>query len=208
MNMTTNNHKLECDGKDYGVITHAIKMIPANKKGMTCEIGLRRGGGTGHIMTALSEGLFPFKVHVAVDPFGNIIYAHKDGVNSKMDYTNSMRDTSIGHIYTCAMNLGVNFLFINLEDSEFFKRYADGIPVYSDYKHVLSEYMFVHFDGPHQYEPVYDEFVWFNERMTSGATTVFDDIKLYDHDKLEKHIFACGWKLLKKSERKASYQKG
>lgn len=201
------NHNLTGDSKDYQLITRAIEAIPANKKGMTCEIGLREGGGTGYIMEALSKGLFPFKVHVSIDPFGNLIYPHKDGIDTQMDYTNSMRDKTIGHVYTYAMNLGVNFLFINLEDSEFFKRYHDGIPVYSNNKHILSEYIFVHFDGPHQYEPVYNEFVWFNERMTTGATTVFDDIHYYDHEKLEEYILVSGWKLLEKTDKKASYQK-
>ena len=200
-------HNLKGDSKDYQLITQAIEAIPADKKGMTCEIGLREGGGTGYIMEALSKGLFPVKVHVSIDPFGNLIYPHKDGINTQMDYTNSMRDKTIGKIYAYAMKLRVNFLFINLEDSEFFKRYSDGIPVYSDNKQLLSEYIFVHFDGPHQYEPVYDEFVWFNERMTKGATAVFDDIHYYNHVKLEKHILACNWKLLEKTNRKAAYQK-
>lgn len=201
-------HKaLEGDSKNYEVITHAIRAIPKGKQGMTCEIGLRRGGGSKYIMDALAAGDFPNKVHVAVDPYGNIIYAAKDGVNQIYDYTNHMRDESLGPIYSYAMSLGVNFIFINLEDSEFFKRFGDGVPVYSNFKQMLTEYIFVHFDGPHQLDPLREEFAWFNERMTAGATVVFDDIANYNHAKLEELIYAAGWKLLEKTPRKASYQK-
>lgn len=205
--MVKHHHTLPGDSYDYDVITRAIKAIPNNKEGMSCEIGLREGAGTGFIMDALSKGSFPYKVHVAIDPYGNIIYARKDGVDRRMNYTNEMRDKNIGSIYSYAMKVGVNFIFINLEDTEFFNRYDDGIPVYSDHKHLLSEYIFVFFDGPHQYELVLEEFIWFNERMTKGATIVFDDVNDYDHNKLEDFIKSSGWKLLEKTNRKASYQK-
>jgi hypothetical protein len=205
--MKNNQHTLPGDSKDYDVITRAIEIIPNDKNGMTCEIGLREGGGTRYIMDALAKKQFQYNVHVAIDPFGNIVYARKDGVDKRMNYTNSMRDVSLGHIYTYAMKVGINFIFINLEDTEFFNRYADGIPVYSENKHLLSEYVFVHFDGPHQVDLVVNEFKWFNERMTSGATIVFDDVGDYDHDLLEEHIITSGWKLFEKTPRKASYQK-
>lgn len=198
---------LPCDSKDYEVITRAINAIPKDKKGMTCEIGLREGGGSRYIMDALSQHPFPYKVHVGVDPFGNLVYARKDGIDKRMDYTNGMRDRSIGHIYSYAMKKNVNFIFINLEDTEFFNRYNDGIPVYSDNKYLLSEYIFVHFDGPHQYELVRDEFLWFNERMTKGAAIVFDDVSDYDHSHVEECILSNGWELIEKTNRKASYQK-
>ena len=118
-----------------------------------------------------------------------------------------MRDESLGHIYKYAMDKQINFVFINLEDTEFFKRYSDGVPIYSDSKYLLDEYIFVHFDGPHHLHLIVDEFIWFNERMTSGATIVFDDVSGYDHDNLEVYILDAGWELLEKTPRKASYQK-
>jgi len=195
------------DSKDYEIITRAMQRIPQDKHGMTCEIGLRKGGGSGVIMDALAKGSFPDKVHVAVDPFGNIIYAEKDGVDRRLNYVNEMRDKYIGSIYLYAMKVGVNMIFINMDDMEFFKRYDDGVPVYNEEKFILNEYIFVHFDGPHQLEPLKEEFYWFNERMTTGATIVFDDVEFYDHDNLEHHVINAGWKLLEKSNRKASYQK-
>ena len=207
MNIKNNQHTLPGDSKDYDVITRAIAAIPADKRGLTCEIGLREGGGSKYIMDALQKSLFHYKVHVAVDSFGNMVYARKDGIDKRMDYTNGMRDRSMGHIYTYAMKTGVNFIFINLDDSEFFRRYADGVPVYSDNKYILNEYIFVHFDGPHQVSLVHNEFTWFNERMTKGATIVFDDVRDYNHDELETYILNKGWELIEKTPRKASYIK-
>ncbi len=198
---------LECDSEDYDVITRAIRAIPGSKEGMTCEVGLRRGGGTKYIMDALAHHSLPCKVHVAIDPYGNIDYQGKEGIAKKADYTNEMRDESIGSIYSYAMSLGVNFVFINLDDAEFFKRYANGVPVYNEHKRILSEYVFVHFDGPHWLESLKTEFLWFDERMTSGATIVFDDVCRYDHNKLQNLVFSHGWRLLEATTRKASYQK-
>jgi hypothetical protein len=195
------------DSKDYDLITRAIEAIPNGKEGMTCEIGLRQGGGTKYIINALSHKNLPYKVHIAIDPFGNIVYARKDGVNRRMNYTNEMRDTSLGFIYQYAMSKSVNFVFINLEDVEFFKRYSDGVPVYSDNKHLLEKYIFVHFDGPHQADLVLEELLWFDERMTAGATAVFDDINDYNHDMVEEKLKELKWMLLEKTGRKASYQK-
>jgi len=198
---------LEGDSENYDVIIRAIHAIPVDKEGMTCEIGLRRGGGTKYIIDALKRHTLPCNVHVAIDPYGNISYQRKEGVVKRADYTNKMRDQSIGSIYSYAMKSGINFVFINLEDTEFFRRYADGVPVYDECKHILSEYVFVHFDGPHWFEPLKAEFEWFNERMTSGATIVFDDIDAYNHNKLEHLVFSHGWTLLETTPRKASYQK-
>lgn len=201
---------LQGDSRDYDIITRAIERIPNNSVGMTCEIGLREGAGTGFIMDALSKKPFSLKVHIAIDPFGNLIYAHKDGINirpKQHPYTNAMRDKSIGLIYLYAARTKVNFIFINLDDREFFNRYADGVPVYIDEKFLLSKYVFVHFDGPHQTPLVSNEFLWFNERMSKGATIVFDDVSHYDHDFIEKQVLSSNWKILEKTKRKISYQK-
>ncbi len=205
--MTSQSKILECDSEDYDVITRAIQAIPGSKEGMTCEIGLRRGGGTKYIIDALAGHSLPCKVHIAIDPYGNLVYQAKEGMSRRSDYTNEMRNQSIGSIYSYAMKRGVNFVFINLEDTEFFRRYADGVPVYDEHKHILSEYVFAHFDGPHWVEPLKAEFLWFDARMTPGATIVFDDIHVYDHSRLEQCIFSHGWKLIEVKPRKASYQK-
>ena len=191
--------ELPCDGFNYHIITHAIEAIPNGMVGLTCEIGLRGGGGSGFIMDALAKGSFPYKVHVAIDPYGDIIYPKREGIEKRAGYTNELRNNHLGKIYLYAQKIGVNFIFFNLDDTEFFKRFSDGVPIYDQKKSILSEFLFVHFDGPHQLKEILTEFIWFNERMKPGATIVFDNIDYYPHEKLETHIFKNGWILLDKT---------
>ncbi len=51
-----NHHTLRGDSLDYAVITRAIEAIPNNKKGMACEIGLRKGAGSGFIKLDVDDG--------------------------------------------------------------------------------------------------------------------------------------------------------
>lgn len=200
---------IEGDSKDYHIITNAIKVIPSTLFGMTCEIGLRRGGGTGYIIPALSVSKLPCKVHIGVDCYGDIAYPNRDGVDpSLFGYTNQMRDQTIGLLHEHAYRNQVNFIFMNMDDSTFFDKFSMGVPVYDNgKKDVIYHYVFAHIDGPHQTPYVMTEFLWFNERMQPGATLVFDDVKHYDHDYVEREIFANGWQLLQASDRKKSYQK-
>jgi hypothetical protein len=101
----------------------------------------------------------------------------------------------------------LNFTFFCLEDHEFFHRYADGVPVYNNFKKLENQYAFVFFDGPHTNEAVDLELNFFMERSTIGSTYVFDDIWMYDHDKFEKIMEKNGFETLEKKNIKASYKK-
>jgi hypothetical protein len=65
-------YNLPTDSGDYYLLTKGVE-LSAHAEGLTCEIGLRTGGGTKHIMEALSK-YRPGKVHIAIDPYGNILY--------------------------------------------------------------------------------------------------------------------------------------
>jgi len=199
---------LEGDSIDYEVITKAIQTIPNTLEGLTCEIGIRRGGGTKYIIDALAKSSLPYKVHIGIDPYGRLEYKWLEGVTCRMDYTNTMRDESISNIYQYANKKEVNFIFINLTDIEFFKRYSDGVPFYEEEEYLLNEYVFTHFDGPHQLNALIPEFLWFNNRMRSGATIVFDDVTFYDFEAMHPIVIKHGWKMLKiTTQKKAAYQK-
>lgn len=198
---------LSGDGIDYDVITFAIESIPQHMEGMTCEIGLRLGGGTKYIIEALGKSELPYKVHIGIDPYGHLPYQWREHVNVRMDYTNTMRDMIIGEIYKCGMDNNVNFIFKNMTDIEFFKRYSDGVPVYDEEAYLLSKYVFTYFDGPHDSKSLKTEFLWFNDRMESGATVVFDDVTFYDFEVLHPFIMENGWNILKFTQKKAAYQK-
>lgn len=200
-----NNIELPGDSGDYHLLTKGIE-LSAHVPGMTCEIGLRRGGGTKHIIDALAAKA-PGKVHIAIDPYGHIPYEHKEGQPVRLDYTNDMRDECLSNLYPYALQKKINFQFFNLEDTEFFNRYGDGVPVYDMEKRVEDKYSFVHFDGPHAEMPLRLEIGFFEERMNPGGCWVFDDVVgYYDHDRLEKIIFALGFKLIDKTHHKALYQ--
>ncbi len=200
-----NNIQLPGDSADYHLLTKGVE-LSAHVPGLTCEIGLRRGGGTKHIIDALAIHA-PHKVHVAIDPYGHIPYEHKEGQVVQLDYTNDMRDECLANLYQYTREKKINLQFHNLEDTEFFKRYADGVPVYNVEKRIETKYSFVHFDGPHCDKALRLEIGFFEERMSPGGCWVFDDVTgYYDHDRLEKIIFALGFKLIEKTWHKALYQ--
>lgn len=193
------------DSADYHLISKGVQMSMATP-GMTCEIGLRRGGGTKHIIDVLA-GEVRRKVHIAIDPYGHIPYEHKQDQVVQLDYTNQMRDECLANLYQYTLLKKVPFIFFNLEDTEFFKRYHDGVPVYDIEKSLQNRYSFVHFDGPHAVQPLKEEIFFFLERSEPGTCWVFDDVTgYYDHDEIEAVLFAHGFKLIEKTRHKALYQ--
>jgi hypothetical protein len=127
----------------------------------------------------------------------------------RFDYDNTMRNRTIPSLYFYAYQAGLNFSFFCLEDHEFFKRYADGVPVYDEFKKLENEYAFVFFDGPHDNETLHIECDFFVKRAPVGAVYVFDDIWMYDHDEIVEntYLFPNGFEVLEKSKIKASYVK-
>lgn len=196
---------LETDSGEYHLLTKGVE-LSKNIEGLTCEIGLRRGGGTKFILDALNQ--HGKKVHIAIDPFGSIEYEHKEGEFVRLDYTNEMRDECLTNLYAYTRQLQIPFIFFNLEDTEFFNRYSDGVPVYAHEKKILNTYSFVHFDGPHAVKPLLDEIEFFKSRTPVGGCWCFDDVKnYYNHDAVEKVVLDLGFNLIEKGDKKALYQK-
>jgi hypothetical protein len=90
-------YNLPTDSGDYYLLTKGVE-LSAHAEGLTCEIGLRAGGGTKHIMEALSK-YRPGKVHIAIDPYGKILYERKEKDFFRLDYTNEMRDECLFNLY-------------------------------------------------------------------------------------------------------------
>jgi len=193
------------DSGDYHLLTQGVELSSA-AKGMTCEIGLRRGGGTKFIIDAIHR-LCPDKVHIAIDPYGSIEYEHKEGDWVRLDYTNGMMYDCLSNISNYCKEMNIHFIFFPLEDTEFFKRYEDGVPIYQHEKRMETKYSFVHFDGPHAVDPLKIEINFFLSRIDPGACWVFDDVtNYYDHSIIENLIFDKGFKLIEKRYHKALYQ--
>lgn len=214
------------DSGEYDILYRAVKEIK-DTQGAVVEIGTRRGGSAVIIIDALKESGNTNRSMFCIDPYGNIDYectnksislhnphikfegdpeSLTETVKIKYDYSNNMRNRIIPSLYYYAYDAGLNFNFFCLEDTEFFNRYSDGVPVYNEVKDIINEYAFVFFDGPHTNDAIKTELDFFLERSVPGSVFVFDDIWMMDHDRIvEERIFGLGWKTLEKGKIKASY---
>ena len=187
------------DSKEYEFFDEAVKLLK-NPIGVSVEIGVRRGMGTKCIIDAYRKYHPGIKLkHLGIDPYGDIIYRTADSdLGGRLDYTNKMKQEALLDL----IKEYPEFNFINLEDSEFFKRFADGYPVYDNEKKLLTQYEMVHFDGPHDTESVMKEVNFFLDRKPKQCVYVFDDIDTHDIDRIGEHLIWNGFKEIKKGNRK------
>ena len=201
---------LQTDSTEYYITINAIKYIANNDKLILC-IGVRAAGEVAYILNTLNENHNKNKTVIMLDPYGGLEYKESnDRIVTITDYTNIMRHTMLIDIYTFLGNSNVaNLLYFPLEDIEFQKRFASGIPIYENgQKSIENRYCFTSFDGPHDDKSVISEFKFFNRRTNIGATCVFDDCETYGHSKIEEeYIIPTGWEILEKGTRKISYIK-
>jgi len=215
------------DSKEYEILTAGVAKIKG-VPGAVVEIGSRRGGSAKMIIDTLVNNNDTARSMFCIDPYGGIEYSYTNHALARhfpnlevegdptskeitkmvrLDYTNEMRNRVIPSLYYYAYNEGLNFTFFCLEDTEFFDRYSDGVPVYDQHKKIESEYAFVFFDGPHDNPGVNKEADFFIPRAVVGSVFVFDDVWMYDHDDVEVKLFAAGFEPIEKKEIKASYVK-
>jgi hypothetical protein len=190
------------DSLEYEFFDEAIQLLK-NPIGVSVEIGVRRGMGTKCIIDAYRKYHPSIQLkHLGIDPYGNILYRTSDNdKGGRLDYTNKMKQDALLAI----IKEYPEFNFVNLEDSEFFKRYADGYPVYDFEKKLLTKYETVHFDGPHDTESVMKEVDFFLDRRPEQCVYIFDDIDTHDIDKIGEHLIWNGFKEFKKGKRKAVF---
>ena len=215
------------DSQEYEILVNAA-LVVNNTPGAIVEIGTRRGGSAKMIIDALASQNNTNRPMFCIDPYGNIeiectnlnMAIHnperkiegdpqsKDITSpQRFDYDNSMRNRVIPSLYFYAYQRDMDFTFFCLEDTEFFNRYNDGVPVYNNVKTLVNEYAFVFFDGPHDNKTLVLETNFFLKRAPVGAVYVYDDIWMYDHDAIEKMLFDAGFETLEKKNIKASYKK-
>ena len=197
---------MNTDSREYDILVNAVKLI-SNVEGFTCEIGVREGGGTKMILDTL-KSTKQNKIHIAIDPFGNIDYEHWENKKEKLDYTNDMKNRMLKNLYSYCNDNRMEVLFFPLEDIEFFSKYKDGVPIYNQYKQVLNTYALVFLDGPHTTSLVKNEFDFFKDKIPVGGVIIFDDIDQYPHMvNLDEYIQSNHFKLLEKGVCKISYMK-
>lgn len=199
---------IEGDSAEYEYITKGVE-LSKDVEGMCIELGLRRGYGTKTIIDAISE-YCPHKVVIAVDPYGSIEYAHREGQLIRLDYTNKMKKECLHAIYGYLIDSPVDFHFFNMEDTVFFEKFENGVDTYDLDKKTLNTYSLVHFDGPHDVKSIKKEIDFFESRTPKGGCWIFDDCTpdFYDHDgQIEPYVFLLGFELIQKGNKKALYQK-
>ena len=206
--MYDNFRGFEVDGLHYNILTDACEHIAKNKvQGAILEIGTRRGGSSAIITSYLSERGIKDRVFVSIDPYGDIELKTDIHVPQRYDYDNKMRDETIPRLHHFASNLGFNFISMPMEDTEFFRRYADGIPVYNQYKEIINQYALVFLDGPHTTEAVMAETEFFAPRIPINGAIIYDNIGFYNHDAVEQRLFKEGFILIGEEWSKKAYIK-
>lgn len=197
---------MKTDSREYHILINAVDKIQ-NVDGFTCEIGVREGGSSEMILNKL-KNTQQNKIHIAIDPFGNIEYEHWENRKERLDYTNKMKNNMLKNLYTFCSENNMECLYFPLEDTEFFNRYSDGVPIYNENKYILNKYSLVFFDGPHTTSLVKKEFDFFYNKIPTGGIIVFDDIDQYPHmDNLDTYIREKGFEILEKGICKISYIK-
>ena len=197
---------MNTDSREYHILKNAVSLV-SNVDGLTCEIGVREGGSTKLILDTLRE-TNQNKVHIAIDPFGNIEYEHWENRKERIDYTNSMKNRMLKNLYEYCDKHSMECLYFPLEDTEFFEKFKEGVPIYNEHKYIVNQYSLVFFDGPHTTKLVKEEFDFFYDKVPSGGVIVFDDIDQYPHmQNLDAYILEKGFKTITKGGCKISYMK-
>ena len=176
--MTYNKLQIDSPVEVYEVLRKHINEL-TTVPGLTCEIGLRRGGGTKFILDCFLENS-DSRPHICIDPYGNIMYNDIVGAH-RSDYTDNMKNETLSELYKYAYDNSLNILFFNLEDAEFYKRFSDGVPIYNQEKTIVNNYCFVHVDGQHEVIAVRMAATFFIPRMSMNGVLAFDNTDHYDH---------------------------
>lgn len=177
-------HSPACDGTEYEILERAVESVK-DIEGLILEIGTRKGGSMMIIIDSLLRSEQENRHVISVDPYGHIPY--NSGTMAgicKFDYTNDMKKKTMVDLYTYVQNKPVNLITFCMTDSEFRKRFSNGVEVYQDDPILVNKYAFAFLDGPHDTISVTNELQFICNRMTKGAKVVIDNIDFFDLDTL------------------------
>lgn len=197
------------DGGDYHLLEQAAFFI-RDVEGLSLEIGTREGGSSRIIVDGIvKSNPHSTRTHVCIDPYGGIEYEYCDNYTIVDAYSNKYRDLAIPALYKYCAGKPVNFIYYQMTDTQFFKRFSDGVPIYLDGKETIeNRYALVFFDGPHTTKLVMRETKFFASRASSGAMFVYDNVQnYYDHTKVCEYLTKNGWSVLGATAHKSVYVK-
>lgn len=195
------------DSGDNRILFEVAKNITErNVPGLSIEIGTRAGGGSATIIRGLL-GNAP-RTHIALDPYGSIDYDYSDHQIIEDAYPNAYRDAAIPALFSFCAGTNVDFLFFQMTDKQFFKRFKDGVPIYRKEEYIENKYALVFFDGPHTLQSTMEETKFFEARASVGAGFIYDDVEhYYDHSKIQKYLTERNWRQHFKDDARAIYHK-
>lgn len=198
---------LEILGKDsgeYHILVNAAKETAA-VKGFSIEVGLREGGGSQCMMSQYDGH---HKTHIALDPYGSLPYFWKEGQLASWIYDNSMRNKTVAALYSQTIGTNINFLFVNLTDVDYFSRFGDGVPIYTEgYEEKMNLYSCVHLDAEHTVSALSRQIDFFGSRTSNKGMIVIDDVTFFDIGLIETQLFSHGFKVFDKGSVKGAYQR-
>ena len=197
------------DSTEYEILAKACTYVKGDNL-LTCEIGVREGKGSKIILDAFKDKTH---WHIGIDPYGNISYQHYDVRPTQVD-TGKKLPLSFRANYTNQMKAELlknldfpNFTLYQLEDTEFFKRFADGVPIYRNVKSIMTKYDLVHFDGPHRSLDIVTEVIFFASRASDNCVLVFDDYPQYNMSLIgHMLIHYYNFKQVNRGEKKIVFQ--
>lgn len=197
------------DSSHYEVLEQAvsnIKEIP----GLCIEIGIRLGGSSKIIIDGLIKSNKQ-RTFIGLDPYGSLPYLYQENnIIERGWYHTLERDITIPGLFLYCAGTNVNFIYQQMTDDQYMKRFSDGIPVCLNGKeNIENQYALVFFDGPHTLETVMNETLFFSKRSITGTRFVYDDIidEYYDHTKIRKYLLENNWEIEIESRAKKCYIK-
>jgi len=199
--------KFETDSEEYHILQNAVRNIK-NVPGAIVEIGTRKGGSAQLIIDTLVENDDTNRAMFCIDPYGDILFPLADQ-KLYFNYTNDMRNEVVPNLYKYAYDRGLNFQFFLMEDTEFFKRFTDGVPIYDNkQKMIVDKYAMVFLDGPHDNVSVLDEVYFFMKRSYQGSVIVIDDAYACSIDGMFNPLMeTMGYVVAERGGSKVVYQK-
>jgi len=180
---------IQGDSTEYELLKKWCETSPlaGAEDSISCEIGIREGLGSKIILD-----YFKPKVHIGIDPYGNLKYQHyDDGPAYTCDYTDDMY-----HRMMMDFRDYDNFQVFKMTDISFMKRF-----------NYINHFALVHFDGPHMTKDVIREAVYFADKAVSGARFVFDDYPKYNMSKISDLLGYWDFRLLEQGQNKICLEK-
>lgn len=158
----------------YDKLSETLKVLPGLP---IVEIGTDGGTTAFWAMKALKDNNDK-RWFFTIDPYGDKPYKAGDSLMGKeMKYNDAHYRGTLGAIKKYVSEHDLNHCHWKLTSLDWMKIWPQ-IEFWADGEVVKDRFAFAFLDGDHNWNPVYDEFKWFYERMPKGGVICIDDFNL------------------------------